>query len=49
MAKKKKSFGLTLAKAGVVGTALGAGLGKLVTRGLKKVGTNPYKNWKPGK
>lgn len=43
--KKKKSFGLTLAKCGAIGAAIGSGVGKLVTKGLKSANTNPYKNW----
>lgn len=45
MAKKKK-FGTTLVKASAIGTALGAGLGKLMTKSVKSVNTNPYKKWR---
>lgn len=43
---KKKSFGSTLLKSGAIGAALGAGIGKLVTKGIKSVNTNPYKRRK---
>lgn len=46
MTKKKKSFGATLLKCGGIGTAIGAWVGKLLTKGVSRVNTNPYKGWK---